>query len=422
MQNHGTAFRAVAPRRRWPIPRVTLPRIVIAVSLAALTLPLSGMQPRGLTHKTAKPRVGGEAFSVRWPEASITVKPTAKDWPTRDDAMMRLTLAMGGKVISPEPAKQVESAKPAETIQTIEAKPERNAVEVLASLTGGVVTNEAWDSFAASDITGSIKRQPIAPQPRARPSEKTDLVKFATAPFPNGTGRYGDNRVLLHIPAKFRAEKPAVMVVFFHGHGAELERDVLNRQQVAAQISASDVNAVLVAPQFAVDARDSNPGRFAEPYGFAQFLAEAGKKLKAMYWDPKRARQFDNMPVVIVAYSGGYLAAAKVIENGGIGKRLHGVVLMDALYGELGTFAQWVKNSPRSFLVSAYTDSTRRHNAEFAKALKELKVRYSDTLESHLWRGRVSLLATDPDAVNHRDFVTRAWTDNPIQDVLAKMK
>jgi hypothetical protein len=421
MQNHGTAFRAIAPRKRRTVPRITLPRIVIAVSLVALALPLSGMQMRG--HKAAKRSVAGEAFSTRWPEASIAVKPTAKDWPTRDDAMTRLTIAMGGKPILPEPVKQAEPAKPAEpAIQTIEVKPQRNAAEVLASLTGGVVTNQAWDSFAATEITGSIKRQAIAPQPRTRPSEKTDLVKFATAPFPNGTGRYGDNRVLLHIPAKFRADKPAVMVVFFHGHGAELERDVLNRQQVAAQISASDVNAVLVAPQFAVDARDSNPGRFAEPNGFAQFLAEASKKLKAMYWDPKRARQFDNMPVVIVAYSGGYFAAAKVIEKGGIGKRLHGVVLLDALYGELNTFAQWVKTSPRSFFVSAYTDSTRRHNAEFAKALKDLRVRYSDTLENHLWRGRVALLSTDPEAVNHRDFVTRAWTENPIQDVLAKMK
>ena len=46
------------------------------------------------------------------------------------------------------------------------------------------------------------------------------------------------------------------MVVFFHGHGANLAQDVLDRQQVPEQITAAGVNAVLVAPQFAVNAAD----------------------------------------------------------------------------------------------------------------------------------------------------------------------
>lgn len=387
--------------------RAVVKRLVIGCALVALVLPITGLQPRSL--KAAKlVTIAADAFAARWPEVSITVNsPIA--WPTRDDAVMRLTVAMGGK-----PAAAATRAEEP-------PQPKRDVSEALAALSGGVLTEATWDAFAAADITGAI-RQRLAPQPRPRPSAKTELVKFATAPFPNGTGRYSENRVLLHIPEKFRADKPAVMVVFFHGHGAELERDVLNRQQVAAQVSMSDVNAVLVAPQFAVDARDSNPGRFNEPGAFAQFVAEAGQKMKALYWDPKRARQFDNMPVVIVAYSGGYLAAARVIEKGGLGRRLHGIVLLDALYGELDTFAGWIKSSPRSFFVSAYTDSTRRHNAELARVLSARKVRYSSVLENRLWRGRVALLATDPDAANHRDFVTHAWTEHPIRDVLAKMK
>src|SRR5262249_3392265 len=130
---------------------------------------------------------------------------------------------------------------------------------------------------------------------RARPSStstaKTTLAEFDNAPFPySGTqpgsespflnvseqgrlghrtsrGRvfweartYADRRVLLHIPAHFDPNRPAVMIVFFHGHGATLTRDVLARQQLPTQISDSGVNAVLVAPQFALDAADSSPG------------------------------------------------------------------------------------------------------------------------------------------------------------------
>ena len=67
---------------------------------------------------------------------------------------------------------------------------------------------------------------------------------------------FSDNRVLLHIPPGFDPKRPAVMVVFFHGHGANLAQDVYDRQQVPAQITAAGVNAVLVAPQFAVNAAD----------------------------------------------------------------------------------------------------------------------------------------------------------------------
>ncbi|MFQ5625555.1 MAG: hypothetical protein ACE5FM_02760, partial [Methyloligellaceae bacterium] len=71
---------------------------------------------------------------------------------------------------------------------------------------------------------------------------------------------YSDRRALLHIPRGFDPDKPGVMVLFFHGHGATLARDVVARQQLPAQISNSGMNAILVAPQFAVDARDSSAG------------------------------------------------------------------------------------------------------------------------------------------------------------------
>ena len=96
----------------------------------------------------------------------------------------------------------------------------------------------------------------IPPLPSRIPSNvgaSTRLVDFETAPFPYhgvvpGSGRpflnagdqnrrghvtfrgqvlwesqtFSDDRVLLHIPSGFDPNRPAVMVVFFHGHGANL--------------------------------------------------------------------------------------------------------------------------------------------------------------------------------------------------------
>jgi hypothetical protein len=290
-----------------------------------------------------------------------------------------------------------------------------------------------------------------ARQPRVPTQPKTELVKFATAPFPYdgqvpGTDRpfldvvkdgqkghrtargsvlwqsetFNDSRVLLHIPAGFDINRPAVMVVFFHGHGADLTRDVMQRQNVPEQISLSGKNAVLVAPQFAVDAADSSAGRFWQPGGFARFVDEAAKKLATLQGTPRTAKQFANMPVIIVAYSGGYLPAAWSIREGGLGRRLHGLVLLDGLYGEIEHFANWIKSSKSVFFVSAYTQSTRRQNLALANILNEQNVSYSADIGKHLWRGHVAFLPASSD-VSHQDFVTQAWTDNPIADILANL-
>ena len=129
---------------------------------------------------------------------------------------------------------------------------------------------------------------------------------------------YSDNRVLLHVPETFDARKPGVIVVFFHGNGATLERDVRDRQLVPQQISDSGVNAVLLAPQLAVDAADSSAGKFWQPGGFKRFIDESAGHLARLYGDPNSAQTFANMPIVIVGYSGGFLPTAWSLEVGGI--------------------------------------------------------------------------------------------------------
>src|SRR4029077_13815488 len=128
-----------------------------------------------------------------------------------------------------------------------------------------------------NQFENALHPQQVRPQSLPIKEPLTKLVEFDPAPFPydGGRGSYHDRRVLLHIPKGFDTRWPGVMVLFFHGHRATLERDVRDRQQVPAQISASGMNAVLVAPQFAVDAADSSVGRFSQPGAVARFVAEA---------------------------------------------------------------------------------------------------------------------------------------------------
>ena len=95
---------------------------------------------------------------------------------------------------------------------------------------------------------------------------------------------FNDNRVLMHVPENFDINKPGVIVVFFHGNGATLERDVRDRQRVPQQISDSGVNAVLLAPQLAVDAADSSAGKFWQPGGLKRFVSGVGRSSREPLW------------------------------------------------------------------------------------------------------------------------------------------
>ncbi len=277
-----------------------------------------------------------------------------------------------------------------------------------------VATLETVPPVPRTAIAPALPRIPLDSEP------KVDLVSFQSAPFPHDGRSYSDSHVLLTVPPGFDANKPAVMIVYFHGHRATLARDVRDRQKLPDQIAASGVNAVLVAPQFAFDAADSNPGKFSESGGFKRFLDEAALQLAKLHGDPRTIRTFANMPVVIVAYSGGFGPTLAVLDHGGIPKsRLRGIVLLDALYSGIDRFANWITENRSGFFVSSYTPHTRGHNVDLESILHARSIPYGAELKPDHMAGSVTFLPAGP--ISHRDFVTHAWADNPVKDILVRL-
>jgi hypothetical protein len=231
---------------------------------------------------------------------------------------------------------------------------------------------------------------------------------------------YNDSRVLVHVPENFDVRKPGVIVVFFHGNGATLERDVRDRQLVPQQISDSGVNAVLLAPQLAVNAADSSAGKFWQPGGFKRFINESASHLARLTGDPNSAQAFANMPIVIVGYSGGFLPTAWSLDVGGIPNRVRGVFLLDAVYGELDKFANWIENNRSGFFVSSYTRYTKPRDRELIEMLRDKGITVTENIDGPLRPGSVVFVQTR-DGITHRDYVTQAWTEHPVKEVLAKM-
>ena len=231
---------------------------------------------------------------------------------------------------------------------------------------------------------------------------------------------YSDSRVLMHVPEHFDVRKPGVIVVFFHGNGATLERDVRDRQLVPQQVTDSGANAILLAPQMAVDAADSSAGKFWQAGGLKRFMEESAAHLARLTGDPNNARAFANMPIVIVGYSGGFLPTAWSLEVGGISDRVRGVVLLDAVYGEMDKFASWIESHRSGFFVSSYTRYTARRDRDLMSMLRQKGIGVSEDMDGPLRPGSVVFVETG-DGITHRDYVNRAWTQYPLKDVLVKM-
>ena len=232
---------------------------------------------------------------------------------------------------------------------------------------------------------------------------------------------YSDRRALLHIPKGFDPARPAVMVVYFHGNQATLERDVDKRQQVPRQVAQSGLNAVLVAPQFAVDALDSSAGQFYEPGAFRRFVEEAGLRLAKLHGGRRAKAAFESLPVLLVAYSGGYQPAAWAANHGDIGDRLRGIILLDALYAKADKFADWIAGRESAIFLSAHSRSAREENLALQRRLTERGIDFATSLPTaHLAPGSVTFIAA-ADEIAHQDFVSKAWVDDPLKVVLSKV-
>jgi len=187
---------------------------------------------------------------------------------------------------------------------------------------------------------------------------------------------YSDARVLFHAAAGFDPAKPFRIVIFLHGHGSEIERTLVREIDLPGQIDRSGANAVLIAPQLALDAAESVPGKFVEPGRAAAFLDEAqGVLARMLGGDPAAWRR---ATVIVAAYSGGYRTAAQILAHGGVDARIDGVLLLDAIYGDSGLFAGWLaRNGHRAFFHAIHTRSSAEETALFKTRLMERGLSYS---------------------------------------------
>lgn len=162
------------------------------------------------------------------------------------------------------------------------------------------------------------------------------IVPLRSAPFPAEGRPYTDSSVLIAFPEGMRPDGPLALATHFHGFGAEL-RSMVAEGQLLEQLRGSGTRTVLVVPQGPMEARSGDFGKLMEPWGFRRLTQDVLAMLaRDGFIDEVKADR-----VVISAHSGGYQAAARVLQVGGV--RVDGVLLFDALYGHSDVFADFAR-------------------------------------------------------------------------------
>jgi len=213
-----------------------------------------------------------------------------------------------------------------------------------------------------------------------------------------------------------RWRRPAVIVVFLHESG-DAPRATCRPPAGAAQVAESGLNAVLVAPQSRSTPPNSAVGFWRRAY--SQNLTRRSKADAAARRPTRRGATFEQAPVVIVAYSGGYNPAASRSRSRRQRPRTR-VVLLDGLFAEIDKFADWIARHPQAFssrLWESHAQRARRAATPAGRAPRERPDRGTGTLDA----GQRTLLPVGDECEAQR-FRHQAWVKDPLKAVLAKCR
>lgn len=218
----------------------------------------------------------------------------------------------------------------------------------LALIVGSVV---AAGTLAALAGSGPATTGPVTSAPGVR----VEFVDLAHSAFPSNPGPHA----AVLIPDALPTFGPIRVWVYYHGHtncvrnvvadnnGPCGSAGVRNSSHLAAQLSRSGSGAVVIVPAVRIGQPTGDAGNLSRSGEFAAMVTESLAKVGLA--DRAVSR------VDIMGHSGGYVGMASALARGGADIR--GVVLLDALYGNVSTFSSWLANHANA--VSTGSDGYR---------------------------------------------------------------
>ncbi|MCA9669751.1 MAG: hypothetical protein KC503_29355 [Myxococcales bacterium] len=143
----------------------------------------------------------------------------------------------------------------------------------------------------------------------------------------------------------------AAVFVFVHGHRTSAD-EVMRRSALARSFLQSRVNALLVVPD--------SPRDRSEPLRWPQLADLLSVAARGAGVDSP-----PDGPIIVVAHSGGYRTVARWTRH----RRLRQIILLDGLYGAVGTFDHWLRAS-RAHRLVAFGAGTHARALRWARSVR----------------------------------------------------
>jgi hypothetical protein len=169
------------------------------------------------------------------------------------------------------------------------------------------------------------------------------------------TVRLSTKRGPIHVwaPAGYRPES-AALVVYVHGYYVNVDR-AWSEHRLAEQFAKSGINAVFIAPEAPTGARP------------AVAWPSLGELVRVVFDQTTLTRPSGR--VIAIGHSGAYRTLLPWLED----PLLDIVIALDAMYGEIEPFREWVSIGTARQLVMV-GDDTIRWTEELARALPMLEI------------------------------------------------
>jgi transposase len=150
-------------------------------------------------------------------------------------------------------------------------------------------------------------------------------------------------RVAIFCPVQFAADRPFLVVLFFHGFESLCAKghrrpfgESLRRHALARQLAASNCNAIIVAPRVALSPREHRRGLpFRSRRSIDALLRESATIVRRLLDLPARfTTAFMHAPLLLTGFSGGHHALSAFTAHPDLMARTKAVAFFDALYDD----------------------------------------------------------------------------------------
>lgn len=223
---------------------------------------------------------------------------------------------------------------------------------------------------------------------------ETATFKMENAPYPHESREEGhvyegqsypfdphyvDNSVAIFIPDGYVAGGETDLLFYFHGWGNSIEKS-LEKFSLRKQVVASGKNVILVFPEGPKNTKDSGLGKLEEEDGISKLSTEV---IDTLYRE-KKIPGTNIGKVILSGHSGAYRGIAHALEVGGLDEHVSEVYLLDASYGNLDYFTNWVSRVPAGRLRSVFTEHLVPENTVMMASLSKMREPFELRLESEL--------------------------------------